>query len=410
MDTNRSIRSCIHPGMWTTNLDLMDAYFHIPIAPPFRTFLRFVWDNAVYQFRTLPFGISTALIVFTSVFQTVIAHLHTLSIQVHSYLDDSLIRDFDQQTLVSQTEMVIQLFLNLFFFISGKKSRLTPSQNFLFLGEHYRTDLGLIFPPEEKFVSLCQRILLFQHSQFATARQFFQLLGFLNSLTEVIPLGRLHIRPSQCYLLQHWLPASQDWEAKIPLLPSLLPHLQWWIGRENVMKGLSLSIPVPTLNLHTDASNLGWGAYLEGLGSPVQQKEHINLLEMKAVHLALSHFRTTLHLKSLILATNNTTVVAYLKNQGGTHCFNLYFFCREILLLCSELQIQLVVRHIPGHLNVLADTLSGSLAPVNTEWELLYVTFNAIRLLWGRPHLDLFATSLNHKLNTFVSPVPDPLA
>jgi hypothetical protein len=30
----------------------------------------------------------------------------------------------------------------------------------------------------------------------------------------------------QFYLLQHWLPASQDWEAKIPLLPSLLPHLQ----------------------------------------------------------------------------------------------------------------------------------------------------------------------------------------
>ena len=27
METNRSIRSCINPGMWTTSLDLMDAYF-----------------------------------------------------------------------------------------------------------------------------------------------------------------------------------------------------------------------------------------------------------------------------------------------------------------------------------------------------------------------------------------------
>ena len=72
-------------------------------------------------------------------FQTVITHLHTLSIQIHSYPDDSLIKDFDQQTLVSQTEMVIQLFLNLFYFlISWKKSELTPSQNFLFLGEHYK--------------------------------------------------------------------------------------------------------------------------------------------------------------------------------------------------------------------------------------------------------------------------------
>jgi hypothetical protein len=33
-----------------------------------------------------------------------------------------------------------------------------------------------------------------------------------------------------------------------------------------------------------------------------------------------------------------------------------------------------------------------------------------ISLLWGRPHLDLFATSLNHKLDTFASSVPDPLA
>jgi hypothetical protein len=181
-----------------------------------------------------------------------------VSVQIHSYLDDSLIKDFDQQTLVSQTEMVIQLFLNLGFLISWKKSELTPSKNFLHLGEHYRTDLGLIFPPKEKFASLCQRILLFQHSQFVTARQFSQLLGFLNSLAEVVPLGRFHIRPLLFYLLQHWLPASQDWEAKISLLPSLLPHLQWWINRENVMKGLSLSVPVPILTLYTDTSNLGW--------------------------------------------------------------------------------------------------------------------------------------------------------
>ena len=147
----------------------------------------------------------------------------------------------------------------------------------------------------------------------------------------------------------------------------------------------------------------GLVAYLEGswalgLWSPLQQREHINLLEMKAVHLALCHSRATLHLKSLVLATDNTTVVAYLKNQRGTRCFSLYSLCREILLLCSD------------HLNVLADTLSRSLALVNTEWELLQVIFNAISLLWGRPHLDLFATSLNHKLDTFVSPVSDPLA
>jgi hypothetical protein len=36
--------------------------------------------------------------------------------------------------------------------------------------------------------------------------------------------------------------------------------------------------------------------------------------------------------------------------------------------------------------------------------------FDSVVLRWDRPHVDLSATSLNHKLETFVSPVPDPLS
>ena len=93
MESNRSIRSALHTGMWTTSLDLTDAYFHIPIAPPFRKFLRFVWDKKVYAFKTMPFGLSTAPLTFTRVFQTVTSYLHTRSVFIHSYLDDSLLKN-----------------------------------------------------------------------------------------------------------------------------------------------------------------------------------------------------------------------------------------------------------------------------------------------------------------------------
>jgi hypothetical protein len=62
-------------------------------------------------------------------------------------------------------------------------------------------------------------------------------------------------------------------------------------------------------------------------------------------------------------------------------------------LLCDHLRLYLVVRHVPGKLNVLADYLSRTLAPVNTEWELLQSVFQAITFQWGSPHVDLFATS-----------------
>jgi hypothetical protein len=118
------------------------------------------------------------------------------------------------------------------------------------------------------------------------------------------------------------------------------------------------------------------------------QKDHINLLEMRAVLLALSHFKLCLESLSIVFATDNTTVVAYLKNQRGTHCCSLYQLAKDVLILCSQFQIRLVVRHIPGRLNVLADSLSRFLAPVNTEWELHQAVFQSIVLHWGNPNID----------------------
>ncbi|VDI70967.1 Hypothetical predicted protein [Mytilus galloprovincialis] len=93
MQTNRSIRSTIHLGTWTTSLDLMDAYFHIPISYKFRYFLRLVWADKVYSFKAMPFGLAIAPLVFTRMFQTVVSYLHTQAVLIHSYLDDSLIKN-----------------------------------------------------------------------------------------------------------------------------------------------------------------------------------------------------------------------------------------------------------------------------------------------------------------------------
>ena len=167
METNRSIRTCILPGMLTTKLDLSDAYFHIPISLASRKFLRFVWNNKVYQFLAVPFGLAVAPQLFTRVFQTVIAHLHTLSIQAHSYLDDSLLKEFDSEILSRHTFLFIRLLLDLGFLISWKKSQILPSQDFLFLGEHYRTDLGLIFPPRGKIPVTLSENSYFQQQSFS---------------------------------------------------------------------------------------------------------------------------------------------------------------------------------------------------------------------------------------------------
>ena len=64
-------------------------------------------------------------------------------------------------------------------------------------------------------------------------------------------------------------------------------------------------------------------------------------------------------------------------------------------------------RHIPGCLNVMADLLSRSNQVQSTEWSLHPQLFKQICQKWFTPHVDLFATRLNHKLPLYMAPVPD---
>ena len=55
----------------------------------------------------------------------------------------------------------------------------------------------------------------------------------------------------------------------------------------------------------------------------------------------------------------------------------------------------------------MANLLSRSNQVQSTEWSLHPQVFKPICLKWITPHVDLFATHLNHKVPLYVSPVPD---
>ena len=147
-----------------------------------------------------------------------------------------------------------------------------------------------------------------------------------------------------------------------------------------------------------------------GLWSKSGGDLHINLLELKAVLLALKQFEQLWWNQTILVCTDNTTVVAYINKEGGMKSGSLCALLWRLLLWCNQRQIVLRVRHIPGHLNVIADKLSRHRQVIQTEWSLLQEVFNRLCRRWHKPEVDLFATRFNHKLPKFVSPVPDRLA
>ena len=60
METPESIKTSLIPGEWVLSIDLSDAYLHIPIHPNSRKYLRFWHRSQVFQFTSLPFGLATA--------------------------------------------------------------------------------------------------------------------------------------------------------------------------------------------------------------------------------------------------------------------------------------------------------------------------------------------------------------
>ena len=173
-----------------------------------------------------------------------------------------------------------------------------------------------------------------------------------------------------------------------------------------------------SIQLLTDASNEGWGAHLEpsstqGLWSPQEKGLHINVLELKAAFLALRRFKDQCQDQTVLVATDNSTVVAYINKQGGTHSAEVCALLWRIMTWCHHSHIILKARHIPGCLNVMADLLSRSNQVQSTEWSLHPQVFKQICQRWFTPHVDLFATYLNHKLPQTVRvsyPRPEGLA
>ena len=414
METPETIRTSLQQGEWVTSVDFKDAYFHIPIQEQSRKYLRFHIQGRNYQFKALPFGLSTAPMEFTVVAKEVKLMATHKGIRIHQYLDDWLVRARSLQTCIQHTQILVKMCQDLGWLVNLEKSELEPKQVFNFVGYQFDLRSGRVRPTPDRWQNLQGKIQTLLLLPACPVRQFMSLIGLLTATEKQVHLGRLHMRPIQWHLKNNWR-VPESLEKVIPLPRSLHPHLQWWLEESNVLQGQPLHPIKHDLQIFTDASKEGWGAHLNeltarGSWSVPESKLHINHLELKAVFLALKEFQDLCTNQIVLVATDNTTVVAYINKEGGMKSGPLCALLWRILTWCSQRQVTLKARHIPGRLNVIADKLSRLNQTIQTEWSLLPDIFQRLCSKWHRPQIDLFATRFNHKLPRFVSPVPDTLA
>lgn len=418
METLTSVVHGLKPGDWVAAIDLKDAYFHVPIHPESRKFLRFCIQDRCYQYRVLPFGLSTSPRVFTKFLAPVLAALRLQGIRAFPYLDDILFTAESRPLLLEHVQSALRLFTQAGFIVNLKKSSLNPTQDLVFLGARLQTRLGRISLPLEKAERIVQLVQSFRRDQAYTARRWLQLVGVLAATIPMTKFARLRIRPVQWHLHSVWNRTRQSLEFPVLVTHDVFQHLQWWTSLRNLLSGLDLFPVREQCVLTTDASSQGWGGVLDrvkgldrktvqGTWTFAEQEWHINYQELMAVFLSLRHFQDTLLHRQVLIRSDNTTTCAYINKGGGTRSRNLCQLATQLWDWCIRHQVDIRAVHVPGNLNVLADSLSRWKID-QREWSLHDQVVRRIFHLWGVPLVDLFATCHNHKTPQYCSLYPFP--
>lgn len=180
-----------------------------------------------------------------------------------------------------------------------------------------------------------------------------QLLGLFSAAADVIPLGRLFMRPLQMALLAQWRPFSSFLNQAIAISLEIRSFLRQWLNQSWLSKGIPLDRPQAEITVCTDTST--WGAHLlpnfatvSGTWEKGEKPLHINLLEMKAVINAFHFWKDQLFGKIVLIMSDNSVVVSYLLKQGGTKSPDLCILIWQFLRWCDNLHIHVQIRHIPG--------------------------------------------------------------
>ena len=414
METSALVMAALQQGEWATSLDLSDAYFHIPIHTVSRRFLRFKHRGTVYQFRALPFGLNTAPRVFTRMISVVMAHLRsTYGVVIHPYIDDWLIRASSESESRRVTDIVLHQCLVLGLNVNLAKSDLTPSQRFSFLGNRFDLQRAWVWPGDHKLQALHMAIQVLMEEPVPQARQFLKVLGHMVSVMDLVQWGRIHLRAIQWCLGAQWRMGVDCLTAPVAVDQHSLADLHWWLTAPEVTGGVPLHPPPPSCHVFTDASEEGWGAEFQGLTisglwKGGEETWSSNRRELQAILLAIRTWESLLRGKTLLVATDNTTAIAYINKQGGLHSRPLHDIALNLFHLCQQARISVRARHIQGKLNLVADMLSRPDQIFPLEWRVDPAVLRDVFVLWGKPLVDVFATSLNTQLPVYFSPVPDP--
>jgi hypothetical protein len=443
-DTLRTLAPMLAQGQSLVSVDLKDAYFHVRMYEPHRTYMGFSFTDPLsgeqnfYYYNVLPFGMSASPAIFTSLTRPISRYIaDVLGVPNCFYVDDIMLLFKSHAEALIKSQQVIDLLTSLGWFLSPKKSSLVPEQRKRFLGMIVSTTGApcYIAPLDRvrKLRSILRRVIKdASRNKRIHPKTLQRAAGQMVSMTEAILPAKTMLRR-----LYHDMNAAQKMGAgaHVLLSPGAVEDLTWWSEAMDGWNGRPVSVPQPVAEISTDASHIGCGVNFRWINTPpgIEQPEvppiamynwapdvasqSSNFRELMGIYYALASYAPLIKGKSLLLLSDNVTSVAQVNKFGSCHP-KLAELARAIHQIAQENGIALKATHVPG---VTLETSSISPDALSREreegnWKMDPALFQALDKhfggsdsRWTAHTVDCFASFANTQIpSKFYTRFPDP--
>ena len=412
MTSIRSTLDMITPNMFLGSIDLVQAYYSIPIHEEYKKYLKFWWEGELFQFTCLPNGMCQAPFFFTKILKPVYSNLHSKGHLSTYYLDDSLIMGDTVEECTKNMQDTLDLLNKLGFFVHKEKSSFIPSQCIEYLGFEINSlhmYVCLTKNRQEKLIKTCKLV----KSMVTVSLQLLaSMIGLMVASFVAIPIGKIYYRQLEREKIEGLKAKKGDWEQKIKLSSEAIKEIDWWIDHADYKCKIDKGKPKAIIT--TDASMTGFGAIygknkINGLWMLNEKINHINYLELLAVFYALKAFGNEFHNIHVRFRVDNMTTLHLINNLGTCRSDQLNKLTKKLWQYALKKGLWLSAEYVPTDKNE-ADILSRKIN-IDAEWKLNVSFFEyVIGKLNFTPNIDLFATRLNCQLPVFASYAPDPFA
>lgn len=410
MEDYRTASKLVTKNCYMASIDMKDAYFLVPIHRDYKKYLRFKYNDTLYEFNCLPFGISTAPYVFTKLLKPVMEYLRSENFTSVIFLDDILCigRGYVE---CQQNVMFTKHFLeNLGLIINREKSCLKPNRECKFLGFIFDSKNMSLKLPENKRVKIKERLEHFNAVKSCKIRDYASFLGLLTSACPAVQYGWLYTKELERLKYLRLLD-NPSYEQQIALPNGIQSDIAWWI--EHVKTDCNpFRFNEFKVEIFSDASTTGWGAYCNnkeshGFWKSNERQMHINTLELKAAFFALKVFAKDFSNSEILIRIDNVTAISCINRMGSVQYPHLNDIARDIWKWCERRKLIVFASYINTKDNLEADSLSRKRF-IDTEWELCDLAFQKIIDHFGQPSIDLFASRCNAKCPVYISWKNDP--